>query len=232
MEDLVNPREVTKYFFLLSVSLFPCVTCLLVLLCIYLSHAFTTWYWKVQFSFVCCQQVRAFFTLSSSDERVLSVLAEAVCLCALESTERDFLENSKGISSRDVFPWFQKPKRIASSDSSVNIYKISQDQIVESAKNSVENFNSVKGKYMGREIKQKDRWWASPTYSRLDKIGGPEFSSWTNEYIPAYRLQVNAEYFQNVKFEGWQRSVDNRWEVLLTHSQMVYLFFPWILGLN
>ncbi|XXG90112.1 hypothetical protein AAC387_Pa12g1952 [Persea americana] len=169
------------------------------------------------------REVRAFFTLSSSDEKVLSVLAEAVCLCALESTERDFLENSKGISSRDVFPWFQKPKRIASADSSVNIYKISQDQIVESAKNWVENFNSVKGKYMGREIKQKDRWWESPTYSRLDKIGGPEFSSWTNEYIPAYRLQVNAEYFQNVKFEGWQRSVDNRWEVLLTHSQMVGL---------
>ncbi|RWR96392.1 hypothetical protein CKAN_02577500 [Cinnamomum micranthum f. kanehirae] len=143
-------------------------------------------------------------------------------VCSREYRER-FLVNSKGISSRDVFPWFQKPKRIASSDSSVNIYKISQDQIVESAKNSVEDFNSVKGKYMGSEIKQKDRWWASPTYSRLDKIGGPEFSSWTNEYMPAYRLQVNAENFQNVKFEGWQRSVDNRWEVLLTHSQMVGL---------
>lgn len=195
-------------------------------------HAVTTWHWKVQFLFFCCQQVTAFFTLRSSDGRVLSVLAEAVSLCALESTERDFLENTKGIASSDVFPWFRKPKRIASSDSSVNIYKISQDQIVEIAKNRVENFKSVKGKYMVREMKPKDRWWASPTYSRLDKIGGPEFSSWTNEYIPAYRLQVNAEYFENVKFEGWQRSVDNRWEVLLTHSQMVYLFFPWIFGLH
>lgn len=37
MEDLVNPREVTKDFFLLYDSLFPCVTCLLVLWCIYLS---------------------------------------------------------------------------------------------------------------------------------------------------------------------------------------------------
>ncbi|XP_058095760.1 uncharacterized protein LOC131241108 isoform X2 [Magnolia sinica] len=169
------------------------------------------------------REVPACFTLSSSDGSVLSALAEAVCLCSLESTETDFLESTQGMASYKMFPWFRKRKRTTSSDSSVHIYKIPQDQIVENAENLVENFNFVKGIYRLREKKPKDRWWASPTYSRLEKIGGPEFSTWTNEYIPSYRLQIDADKFENVKFEGWQKSPDNRWEVLLTHFQMVGL---------
>lgn len=170
------------------------------------------------------REVSSCFSLSSSDGRLLSMLAEAVCLCALEITERDFFENTHGMTSNSVLPWFQKPKRVASSDSSIYICKISQNQIIENAKNLMENFNAIKGIYRHRDMKPKGRWWVLPTYSRLDKIGGSEFSAWTNEYIPAYQLQINAEEFKNVKFVGWEKSAnDNRWEALLTHFQMVDL---------
>ncbi|XP_077229563.1 deneddylase isoform X2 [Tasmannia lanceolata] len=163
------------------------------------------------------------FSLSSSDERVLSVLAEAVCSCALESTKMDFLQNVQGGTSSNTFSWFQKPKRISSFDSSVSIYKIPEDEIVDSARDLVVNFNSVEGKYRLRGIKPKDRWWLFSAHSRLDEIGGPELSTWASEYIPAYRLQINTEKFKDVKVQGWQKSADNRWEVLLTHFQMVGL---------
>lgn len=157
------------------------------------------------------REVSSCFSLSSSDGRLLSMLAEAVCLCALEITERDFFENTHGMTSNSVLPWFQKPKRVASSDSSIYICKISQNQIIENAKNLMENFNAIKGIYRHRDMKPKGRWWVLPTYSRLDKIGGSEFSAWTNEYIPAYQLQINAEEFKNVKFVGWEKSAnDNR----------------------
>ncbi|KAI4296834.1 hypothetical protein L6164_036756 [Bauhinia variegata] len=55
------------------------------------------------------------------------------------------------------------------------------------------------------------------------KIGGSDFSAWTSEYVPAYRLEINANRMGDTKFEGWKKSAENRWEVLLTHSQMVGL---------
>ncbi|KAL5989516.1 hypothetical protein ACLOJK_010408 [Asimina triloba] len=96
------------------------------------------------------------------------------------------------------------------------------ETIVENAKKMIGNFNSVKRKYGTRKAR-KDQWWAPPAYAGLEKLGGPEFCTWANDYIPAYRLQINADNFKNVKFEGWQKSADNRWEVLLTHFQMVGL---------
>lgn len=87
-------------------------------------------------------------------------------------------------------------------------------------------FNLVKGESLDRERKLKHRWWAPPSYSRLVKYGGPGFSDWTSEFIPAYRLQIDAHTFKDTRLEGWQKLADNRWEVLLTHFQMVYLFFP------
>ncbi|XP_043689818.1 uncharacterized protein LOC122640656 isoform X2 [Telopea speciosissima] len=167
------------------------------------------------------REVPAFFTLSSSNERVLSVLAEVVCMSALEDTEKDFLGKSLGRTSNNIFHWFQNPRRIVSKDSSVFIYRMFQDEMVENSKSLLEKFNAVKADV--RDLKMKNQWWTSSTYSKLERFGGPEFSAWAREYIPAYRLQIDADKLKDVKFDGWKKSADNRWEVLLTHSQMVGL---------
>lgn len=121
------------------------------------------------------------------------------------------------------FSWLQKPQRIVSRDSSVVIYKLFEDEIVENAKSLLENFNSSKERFQGIKVKRKYKWWTPLAYSKLEKIGGPEFSAWTSEHVPAYRLQVDADKVKDAKFEGWRESSGNRWEVLLTHSQMVGL---------
>lgn len=66
-------------------------------------------------------------------------------------------------------------------------------------------------------------WLTSTTYFKLEQIGGPEFISWLSERVPAYKLQIDAEKLDNVKFEGWKETATNTWEVFLTHSQMVGL---------
>ncbi|THG09176.1 hypothetical protein TEA_004252 [Camellia sinensis var. sinensis] len=166
-------------------------------------------------------QVTASFALSSSDELVISLLGEVVCLAALESTERHFLRNSLGRTSNNFFHWFHKPERIASTDSSVTIYKLFDDEIIASAKSLLETFNSEKGNYKPLQSNVNYSWWTLPIYSKLEKIGGPEFITWINEYVPAYLLQIDTDRLHNVKFEGWKKSAENRWEVLLTHFQMV-----------
>nr|GEW44039.1 hypothetical protein CTI12_AA462180 [Tanacetum cinerariifolium] len=57
----------------------------------------------------------------------------------------------------------------------------------------------------------------------LEKNGGREFSAWVSDYFLAYRLKIDSEKLRDLKFEGWKESAKNRWEVLLTHSQMVCL---------
>lgn len=167
------------------------------------------------------QQVPACFTLSSSDERVLSVLAEVVCISALQNTEKQFLEDYAGKTSSNLLLWFQKPRRTVSKDSSVVIYKLFEDEIVENAKSLLEHFNSTKNSFKSVKAKSKYHWWTPSALSKLEKIGGPEFSSWTSEYVPAYKLQIHANQHKDVKFEGWRKCGENSWEVLLTHSQMV-----------
>lgn len=155
-----------------------------------------------------------YFTLSSSDETVISVISEAVCICAFD--------NSFNKSSNEFFGWFHKPKKIMSRDSSVVIHKLLQDEIVDT-KFLVDRFNTMKAKYKPIERKQ-NYWWALSEYSKLEKIGGPEFSNWAMEYIPAYKLQIDTDILKNVRLEGWKEYADNRWEVLLTLSQMVCKF--------
>ncbi|XP_042518102.1 uncharacterized protein LOC122091923 isoform X2 [Macadamia integrifolia] len=167
------------------------------------------------------REVPSFCTLSSSDERVLSVLAEAVCISALEDTEKDFLGKSLGRTSNNIFHWVQNPRRVVSKDSSVSIYRVFQDEMVENSKSLLEKFSAVKANVW--DAKMKKQWWTSSTYSKLERFGGAEFSAWTREFIPAYNLQIDANKFKDVKFDGWKKSVDNRWEALLTHSQMVGL---------
>ncbi|MCL7022035.1 hypothetical protein MKW94_015702 [Papaver nudicaule] len=168
------------------------------------------------------REIPTLFTITSSGgECVLSSLAEVVCSAVLESTERDFHQNSRGTTSRNIYGWFQKSRRIASKDGSVLIYEIHQDEILENAKAYLKNFEERKD-YSSRNMKSK-RWWTPSTYSKLEKIGGPEFSDWASEYIPAYRLQIDTDKFKDVKLDSWKKSEENRWEVLLTHSQMVGL---------
>jgi hypothetical protein len=167
------------------------------------------------------QQVPESFSLTSSDERVISVLAEAVCISALQSTEKHFLDNILGNLSINFFRWFQKPKRIVSKDSSVIICQLFEDDVVENAKTLLENFNSTKESFKTKKTESNHHWWMPLGYAELEKIGGPDFSAWTSEYVPAYRLQIDSDRLRNIKFKGWKNSAQNRWEVLLTHSQMV-----------
>ncbi|BFG27850.1 hypothetical protein CerSpe_141240 [Prunus speciosa] len=169
------------------------------------------------------EQVPPSFTLSSSDERIMSVLAEVVCISALENTERQFLEDCVGKTKSNLVHWFRKPKRTVSKDSSVVIYKLFEDEIVENAKSLLKNFNLTKGSFKPVKTKSKYYRWTQTALSKLEKIGGPEFSSWTSEHVPAYRLQIDANQHKDVKFEGWRKSAENWCEVLLTHSQMVGL---------
>ncbi|XP_017978026.1 PREDICTED: uncharacterized protein LOC18596766 isoform X3 [Theobroma cacao] len=168
-------------------------------------------------------QVIGSFTLSSSEERVISNLGEVVCISALQSTERHFLDNFLGKTSSNFFQWFRKSKAIESKDLSVVIYKMFEDEIVENAKSLLESFNSSEESVKTMDLRRKDYWWTPSMHSKLDKIGGLEFSAWTSEFIPAYRLEIDANTLKDLKFEGWIKSDENRWEVLLTHSQMVGL---------
>ncbi|XP_068664420.1 uncharacterized protein [Aristolochia californica] len=169
------------------------------------------------------REVPEHFSLSSSDKRVLSVLAEAVCSCALEGTKEDFLKDFR--ASNDFFSWLKTPRIIVSSDSSVYVYIMSENDIVESAKKLVGDFSSLQGRYGHAERKRNlnVNWWLPPSHSRLHKIAGPEFSAWTSEHVASYKLQLDGSKFEDVKFQGWKKLPDNRWEVFLTHTQMVGL---------
>ncbi|GJZ69051.1 hypothetical protein Tco_0632601 [Tanacetum coccineum] len=169
------------------------------------------------------REVPASFTFSSSDERAISMLAEVISVSALESTKKDFLDNSLGRSSYNIFQLFQKPEKISSRDSSIILYKVLEEEVIESAKSLFEKFKSMKTGYKPKETTLKFNWWPWSVFSKLEKIGGREFSAWVSEYVPAYRLQIDSEKLRDLKFEGWKESAKNRWEVLLTHSQMVCL---------
>ncbi|KAK3198681.1 hypothetical protein Dsin_022096 [Dipteronia sinensis] len=58
-------------------------------------------------------------------------------------------------------------------------------------------------------MKPTYNWWTPLAHSKMEKIGGPQFSAWTSEYVPAYKLQIDASRFKDVKFEGWRKSAEN-----------------------
>ncbi|KAJ8480107.1 hypothetical protein OPV22_023834 [Ensete ventricosum] len=169
------------------------------------------------------RETPADFTVSSSDVKFLSALAEAVCSCALEGTERRHFGKSDGSSLSYMFSWLQKPQGNCSVDSSICVYKIAECEIVRNAMSQVDKFNLSNGSAPYSQRKMQNPWWMAPNYIRLEKAGGPELSSWTNEFVPAYRLQINTNTFKDAKLEGGHKMTDNRWEVLLTHYQMVEL---------
>lgn len=163
--------------------------------------------------------------MSSSDEKFISSLAEVVSCCALQSAKSNYIQEAGGLHSKYALRWFQNPPK-NSIDSSVSICRISESEVEKEATNQVEKYKLMKGKYVNRSKKAKYNWWLPPDYSRLDLIGGPGFGSWICEFIPAYSLQINTNISKDVKLEGCHNLADNRCEVLLTHYQMVYYFFP------
>lgn len=169
------------------------------------------------------REVPASFTLSSSDEYLISMLAEVVCISSLQSTQRQFLDKSQGGSRSGFFQWFQKHERMQSKDSAVILHKLFEDEIVENARSLLDKYHLMKDGFKPVKIKSERFWWKPSSYEKLEKIGGSDFSAWTSEYVPAYRLEIDPKIMGDSKFQGWKKSSENRWEVLLTHSQMVGL---------
>lgn len=153
------------------------------------------------------------------------MLAEVVCISSLQSTQRQFLDKSQGGSRSGFFQWFQKHERMQSKDSAVILHKLFEDEIVENARSLLDKYHLMKDGFKPVKIKSERFWWKPSSYEKLEKIGGSDFSAWTSEYVPAYRLEIDPKIMGDSKFQGWKKSSENRWEVLLTHSQMVlYLF--------
>ncbi|CAH8355482.1 unnamed protein product [Eruca vesicaria subsp. sativa] len=170
------------------------------------------------------REVSTSFSVSSSDERVMSVIAEVICISALQNTEKHFLDDYLGKAKFPFFKWLKKRRRIASRDSSVVLHKVLDDELDGNEDQLLEYFQSRKDNLKVADTRRRrSRWWNLSGDSKLEKIGGPGFSNWASEYIPAYRLEVDRAILGDVKLEGWRKSSENKWEVLLTHSQMVGL---------
>ncbi|KAK8914456.1 hypothetical protein KSP39_PZI024190 [Platanthera zijinensis] len=169
------------------------------------------------------REAQSEFIVNSSDERFISSLAEVVSYCALENAKSKCIQEAGGLHSKSTFHWFQKPQKTTSNDSSISICRISDSEVAKEARRQIETYKLMKGRYANRMKKMKYAWWVLPDCARLDLIGGSEFGSWTCEFIPTYRLQIQTTTFKDVKLEGCHKLADNRWEVLLTHNQMVEL---------
>ncbi|XP_051143154.1 uncharacterized protein LOC127259679 isoform X2 [Andrographis paniculata] len=169
------------------------------------------------------REVPELLNLSSSDERIVSVVAEVVCTAALESTERNFFPGSSMNMANRFFSLSKAYKRISSRDSSVVLYNLLEHEIIANAGTLLKMFSSERGKVKLMERKLKNSWWTSSAFLRLQKIGGPEFCSWISECVPSYMLEIDANKLSGVKFKGWKRTKENRWGIVLTHSQMVGL---------
>lgn len=102
------------------------------------------------------------------------------------------------------------------------MYKL-EEEITGNAKSVLERFSIVKAKYQMIKKKPRFSWWTPLLHSTLESIGGLDFSTWASEYIPAYRLEIDDDRLSDLKFEGWKKTAMNKWEVLLTPSQMVGL---------
>ncbi|KAL0353035.1 UNVERIFIED_CONTAM: hypothetical protein Sangu_0884800 [Sesamum angustifolium] len=167
------------------------------------------------------RDVPVLLTLNSSDERVISEIGDVVCRAVLETTERHFPRYSTNQESIMFINWFNKHKPISSRDSSVVLYNLLEHEILANARILLEKFNMGRGAHKVKGTNLKNSWWLSPAFSKLEKIGGPEFCAWISECVPSYMLEIDANKLSDLKFEGWRKSEANKCEVVLTHSQMV-----------
>ncbi|KAF8032149.1 hypothetical protein BT93_D1160 [Corymbia citriodora subsp. variegata] len=169
------------------------------------------------------REVPVSFALSSSDEQVISMFAEVACVSALQSTEQLVLDNAHGEFFSAVSRWFRKPRSFSSTDSSVILWKLFENEMVENATILLEQFSASKGKIRLHKRGSKLFGWTRAVQSKLEKIGGPDFCAWLSEYVPAYRLQIDTQKLQDLKLDGWRQLDGSMQEVLLTHSQMAGL---------
>ncbi|CAM0948034.1 unnamed protein product [Alopecurus aequalis] len=153
------------------------------------------------------------FSISSSDEKLLSALAEAIFSCVIEDTEKSYLGATAGL--------FQMRKPNCSSGSTVCIHRISEAEVANNAGRYLERFNLAKSSHEVRKL--KNAWWPAPKYGRLEETGGPDFILWAHEYIPSYKLQINTGAFLKTKLEGCHELANNVQEVLVSHFQLVEL---------
>lgn len=160
--------------------------------------------------------------MSSSDGKVLSMLAEVICSCVLKSS-LESASNVGGKTSSKAFPWFKKSETFFSSDFSVSLRKIHEDEMIRDAKTLIANSKAKEISLQPSKRKLKDLWFMSPLQWKFEPIGGPELQTWACEHVPAYRIQIDVDKYEGLKFQGWHKTVDNKWEVLLTHFQMVNL---------
>jgi hypothetical protein len=156
-------------------------------------------------------QIPVDFSISSSDGKLLSALAEAVFSCVIEDTEKNYLGGTGGL--------FQTRKMNCSSDYTVCIHRISEAEVVNNARRYSERSNLVSSSHEVR--KPKNAWWPVPKYRSLEEMGGPDFVLWAHEFIPSYKLQISAEAFNNTKLEGCHELANSRREVLVSHFQLV-----------
>ena len=127
------------------------------------------------------------------------MLAEAICISALQSTQIQFLDKAKGGNRGGFFRWFQKPESVQSKDSAIILSKLFEDEIVENARSLLDNYNLMKDGFKPVKIKSGHHWWKPSCYEKLEKIGGSDFSAWASEYVPAYRLEIDTKIVGDIK---------------------------------
>ncbi|KAG8076470.1 hypothetical protein GUJ93_ZPchr0006g44707 [Zizania palustris] len=159
------------------------------------------------------RKVYADFSISSSDEKLISALAEAIFSCITEDARNNYLGGTGDL--------FQKRKLNCSLGSSVCIHRISEAEVVNNARRCLKSFHLVKFSHVAG--KAKNGWWPAPKFERLGKIGGPDFMLWASEFVYTYKLQINAKAFKNTDLGGRHELANDKWEVLLAHFQMVEL---------
>lgn len=173
-------------------------------------------------NFAAERKVQLLGSLKSSDEKVLTGLAEAVCLYAAACLEDDFQIKMLGKSSKNLFHSFQKPKWMASSDSCVRIRPLSKSEIAghtrTGLKQPITNLEDTTDLRNGRN------WWPWPSHlSSTPNNFNSESNVWSNDYIPVHKLQIAIGKFKDMKFQGGQKCTGHVWEIFLSHLQLVDL---------
>lgn len=175
-------------------------------------------------STVATRLVQVFGCLTSSDERVLTGLAEAVCCYAAACMKDDFHQKMLGRSSNNLLQNFQNKKWMVSSDSHVRIRSLSEAEIASHLKSFLERSGVNKEGENYKGMRTSHNWWPRPSCSSsILNTYSVESDFWISEYVPLHKLQVDFGRFENMKIQGWQKCSNHVCEILLSHRQLVEL---------
>lgn len=170
------------------------------------------------------REVQVFGCLTSSDERVLTGLAEAVCCYAAACMKDDFHQKMLGRSSNNLLQNFQNEKWMVSSDSHVRIRSLSEAEIAAHLKSFLERSGVNKERENYKGMRTSHNWWPRPSCSSsILNTYSVESDFWISEYVPLHKLQVDFGRFENMKIQGWQKCSNHVCEILLSHRQLVEL---------